>query len=120
MTEEIFFLDTYAIFAIIEGNLDYERFAGAAFATTIFNLAELNFALKREGRGYADSATDDYGKFLVGVTLNDAKKACDLRIGKRALSVPEAIGYTVAKRLGIKFLTGDKEFREMDNVEFVK
>ncbi len=32
----------------------------------------------------------------------------------------DCIGYIFAKQLGIKFLTGDKEFENLDNVEFVK
>ena len=32
----------------------------------------------------------------------------------------DCIGYMTAKRLGVKFLTGDREFEGMDNVEFVK
>lgn len=120
MTEEIFFLDTYAIFCIIDGNPDYKKFGGAGFATTIFNLAELNNALKREGRKYADKVTEEYAKFLVGVQVIDVQKASDLRIRYKKMSMPDAIGYMVAKRLGIKFLTGDREFRELGNVEFVK
>ncbi len=53
-----------------------EKIAAATpeIATTIFNLAELNHALKREGKGYADSATEDYAKFLVGVQVSMCKK----------------------------------------------
>ena len=32
----------------------------------------------------------------------------------------DCIGYILAKRLSIKFLTGDKEFEKLDDVEFVK
>ena len=32
----------------------------------------------------------------------------------------DCIGYILAKNIGIKFLTGDKEFENLDNVEFVK
>ena len=44
----------------------------------------------------------------------------DLKTTHRKLSIPDAIGYTVARRLNIKFLTGDKDFEGMENVEFVK
>ena len=39
---------------------------------------------------------------------------------KQDLSMTDCVGYVVAKRLGVKFLTGDKEFRNFQNVEFVK
>ena len=39
---------------------------------------------------------------------------------KKDLSYTDCIGYIYAKRNNLKFLTGDKEFENMDNVEFVK
>jgi len=36
------------------------------------------------------------------------------------LSMTDCISYIMAKRLGIKFLTGGKEFKNLENVEFVK
>ena len=39
---------------------------------------------------------------------------------KRSLSYADCIGYIIALRYGIKFLTGDKEFETLENVEFVK
>ena len=44
----------------------------------------------------------------------------DLKIKFKQLSIPDVIGYTLANRLHIKFLTGDEGFREMQNVEFIK
>ena len=38
----------------------------------------------------------------------------------RNSSIPDAIGYTIAKKYNIRFLTGDKDFEGMENVEFVK
>ena len=38
----------------------------------------------------------------------------------KQLSIPDAIGYIIANRLNIKFLTGDEAFRNIENVEFVK
>ncbi len=43
-----------------------------------------------------------------------------LQYKRRNLSMTDCIGYTIAKNLGIKFLTGDKEFQDLENVEFVK
>ena len=41
------------------------------------------------------------------------------RTGKK-LSLVDALGYSYSRKLGIKFLTGDKEFSGMENVEYVK
>ncbi len=120
MPEEAIFFDTYAFFEILEANPLYKRFENAKAVTTIFNLAELNFALKREKKQAADETTLKYASLLTEVGVEDVTRAMSLRMEKRALSIPDAIGYTVAKRLGIKFLTGDGEFKGIANVEFVK
>ena len=39
---------------------------------------------------------------------------------KEKLSYIDCLGYEVAKKLKIKFLTGDEGFRDKENVEFVK
>lgn len=116
-----FFFDTYAFFEILRGNLAYYKYHEAVVITTIFNLAELNYNLKKEkGKSVSDAITEKYSHFLVDVTLNDLKEAMDLKIGHKDLSIPDAVGYTVAKRLAVKFLTGDEDFKSMPNVEFVK
>ena len=56
----------------------------------------------------------------MSVAFDDIIKAMDFKSKNRNLSIPDAIGYTVAKRLNIKFLTGNEDFRNFDNVEFVK
>lgn len=38
----------------------------------------------------------------------------------RKVSMTDCISYFQASELGIKFLTGDKEFEDFENVEFVK
>ena len=121
MNDPACLFDTYAFFEIIRGNPSYRKYAEIHAITTIFNLAELNYNLKKEkGRQVADKYVDKYKAFLVEVTLEDVKKAMDLKVGMKGLSIPDVVGYTVAKRLGIKFLTGDEGFRNMPDVEFVK
>jgi predicted nucleic acid-binding protein len=39
---------------------------------------------------------------------------------KKNLSYVDALGYIIAGKLGIKFLTGDNAFGGMENVEYVK
>ena len=118
---ETFFFDTYAFFEIINGNPNYKPYVDVKFVTTIFNMAELNYNLKKDkDKKIADEYTDKYSKSIVEVTNDDVKKAMDFKTANRKLSIPDAVGYTVAKRLGIKFLTGDKDFEKIGNVEFVK
>ncbi len=39
---------------------------------------------------------------------------------KRNMSMVDVIGYTIAKRWNVKFLTGDQQFADLENVEYVK
>lgn len=119
--EEIYFFDTYALFRIIEGNPNYAPYQNSKAITTIFNLAELNYNLKKEkDKKTADEITKKYWDLLVEVSLEDLKEAMDLKIKYKDLSIPDVIGYIIAKKQGVKFLTGDEGFRNFDNVEFVK
>ena len=43
-----------------------------------------------------------------------------LKIKNKQRSIPDVMGYIIAKKYNAKFLTGDKEFKDVPNVEFVK
>ncbi|MBI4918670.1 PIN domain-containing protein [archaeon] len=121
MNEEVLFFDTYAFFEIIRGNPKYDEFRNVIAVTTIFNIAEINYGLKKELNGKtADLLTAEYASLLTEVTVADVQKAMSLRRVHKDLSIPDAIGYTVAQRLKIKFLTGDEDFRNLPNVLLVK
>ena len=119
--EEIYFFDTYALFRIIEGNANYAKYQDSKAITTIFNLAELNYNLKKEkDKKTADDITKEYWDFLVDISSEDLEKAMDLKIKYKDLSIPDVIGYIIAKKHKVKFLTGDEGFKDLENVEFVK
>lgn len=116
-----YFFDSYALFEIVYGNPKFSIYAEAGGITTIFNIAELNYGLKKEkSKEEADKAMDDFRTSTVKVNWEDIKKAMDLKIKNKDLSIPDVIGYTIAKRYDIKFLTGDEGFKNLENVEFVK
>jgi uncharacterized protein len=118
---ETFFFDTYALIEIIRGNQNYLRYIKSRAITTIFNISELNYALKKEHpKKIADELTNKYKSCTIKVLWEDIIGAMDLKTKHRNLSIPDAIGYTVAKRYNSKFLTGDEDFKDFDNVEFVK
>jgi predicted nucleic acid-binding protein len=123
-TIKSFFFDTYALLEIISGNLNYSHYmSGVSVVTTKLNLMELHYCLLRtSGKAKADSYFDSFNEFCVKYNDDIVKEANELKLklNKRDLSYVDCIGYTVAKRLGIKFLTGDKQFKDLDNVEFVK
>jgi len=118
---EAFFFDTYALIELALGNPKYEKYKKAQAYVTIFNLAELNYSLKKKiSKQEADNYTKTYSVFEVPVELSDLEKAMDFKTQNRRLSIPDCIGYIMAEKLGVKFLTGDEGFEEMPNVEYVK
>lgn len=121
MNKEVFFFDTYAMFEVLGGNPKYEQYSNCGIISTIFNLAEFNYNLKKEiAKEKADEFTEDYLDSVVNVSFDDLAEAMDLKTKHRNLSIPDAIGYIIAKKHRVKFLTGDEDFRNFDNVEFVK
>jgi predicted nucleic acid-binding protein len=118
---ETFFFDTYALIEVIRGNPKYVPYSKAQAITTIFNIAELNYILKKEHpKKVADDFTNKYKPCTIKFLWEDIINAMDLKTKHRNLSIPNAIGYIVAKRYNVKFLTGDEDFKALDNVEFIK
>ena len=122
MNEEYFF-DTYAIVEIIKGSISYREFRHSRIVITIFNLVELHYKILRDfNRQLANEILDKYADYVINIDKETIKKANEFKLlyRKKRISAPDAIGYAMAKNLGIKFLTGDKQFEKLENVEFVK
>ena len=122
-----YYADTYALVEILRGSSAYERYAGEELVTGEFNLLELAYALTRDyGREKAVEVLKIVRAFvtIVQTTDEDYAEASALRIELKKqdknLSLIDALGYVLAKRLRILFLTGDREFKDLDNVEYVK
>lgn len=122
MTE--YFADTYALIEFVRGNRHYSKyFLENKTSTTRLNLMELYYATLREGG--EELAEEYYESFLSSAiniddeTIKDAMKF-RYSVKKKKLSYVDAIGYMLALEKGIKFLTGDNQFKGMADVEFVK
>jgi len=121
------FADTYAIIEILKGNENYRRYRDIKLITTDFNILELSYVLIRYySKSKALEIISDVRDNIEVTDVNDSDfvESSEFRIksnreGKK-LSLIDCLGYIVAKRLKIKFLTGDKEFRDLEGVEFVK
>ena len=118
-----YFCDTYALFEIIRNNPNYVKYANAVLQTSLFNLVELYYGLLADLD--AEKAQMIYLKFkdtVVEVTDETIWSAMAFRHAhkKKKYSYVDAIGYICAKTMGITFLTGDKGFIGMPNVEFAK
>ena len=122
-----FFGDTYALIELLKGNPNYEGYSRADLVTTEFNILERTYALFRDFGCDETASIIEFVRAKVEVMLtedSDYLNASDFRLsanrtGKK-LSLVDALGYSYSRKLGIKFLTGDREFSEMENVEYVK
>ncbi|MBI2183857.1 MAG: PIN domain-containing protein [Thaumarchaeota archaeon] len=120
-----YFLDTYGIVEMLKGNPNYEGYAGVELATSEFNLLEVAYALVRDFN--ETKALEVLRKLKSFVALqvaseDDYVRAAKMRLEKRSsnLSLIDCLGYVMALRLGVKFLTGDRQFQELENVEYVR
>ncbi len=119
-----YFLDTYALCELLFGNMEYQQLLqGAQVSTTRLNLMEFHYAaLLRHGKEAADKAYDAFLPMAREVPDDVVKEANLLKaqLKRRNVSYIDCVGYTLAQKLGIAFLTGDKEFKDLPNVKFVK
>jgi len=119
-----YFFDTYAFCELFKGNPGYKPYSkDISIITTALNLMELHYGMLIEsGKEYADLIYDRLKRFCVEVDDEIIKNANLLKAHhkRRNLSYVDCIGYVIAGSRNIRFLTGDKEFSDMDNVEYVK
>lgn len=118
-----FFFDTYAFVEIIKGNQNYLSYIDVGIITTKLNIFELYHGfLKDKNEELGEEVIEKYYPLVRDFDEEVIKEAAKLKLqlNKRDLSMTDCIGYVFAKQLGIKFLTGDKQFQDMENVEFVK
>ena len=118
-----YFFDSYAVIEILKENSSYKRFIKESVTLTIFNLAEIYYSiLNNYDRENANIVYTKYKGAVVELKDETLKEAMKFKkeYKKQRLSYADCIGYIYAKLHNMKFLTGDKEFEEMENVEFVK
>lgn len=110
----------------LRGNNAYKRYFSAnELSTSLLNLIELYYILlKDEGEDEAEKAHVAFAQYLVEITNDDVKRGMKFRLACKAkkenISYADAVGYSLAERLGARFLTGDDAFQEKPQVEFVK
>ena len=108
---------------MIKGNSNYSKYFSEEVTITIFNLAEIYWsALNDLVLGDPNQIYEKYSQCVVEIPDDILKEAIKFRKEnkKKNLSYTDCIGYIYALKKGMIFLTGDKEFQGMKNVEFVK
>ncbi len=93
-------------------------------ATTLLNLMEVQYYLHKNREKESD-IKDSIAAFLplcISFAPTDCYEAVKFRYARKekSLSYIDCLGYILAKRLEVSFLTGDKEFEGFPNVEFVR
>jgi len=118
-----YFFDSYAIVEILKGNPAYAKYINEPVILTIFNLVEVYwFALNEYGEKEAEQIYEQYRKSVVKINDETIKDAIKFRKKnkKRNLSYADCIGYIYSIKNKLLFLTGDKEFKNISNVEFMR
>lgn len=116
-----YFFDTYAIIEMLEQNPAYKKYNEYPLVTTILNKIELAWwALTRHDQKFADVLLKSLAH-MPEISDEIIREAMLFRKQqkRRHFSYADAVDYVFAKKNSLRFLTGDKEFRDLPGVEFV-
>lgn len=120
-----FFYDSYAVLAFTSGNQAYkDYFEKNDGVLTKLNLLEIFYrSLEQFDLKAASDILDTFSKYLFDFGLEDIagsmKTRLELKHDGRNVSYADALGYFLSRKMGIKFLTGDKTFQGLGGVEYV-
>jgi len=120
---ETYLFDTYALMEIMQSNSLYLTYVeNFNMIINDFIFAEFCYNLFRENTKNAKDYIKEIVPAIVHVESGIIEEAMEFRVEhkKQNLSMTDCISYIMSKNLGIKFLTGDKQFQNLENVEFVK
>ncbi len=92
---------------------------------TKLNLMEISYrTLELHGTHAVSEVVNLFAKYIIDFGLSDIVGAMKLRLklkkDGRNISYADALGYYMALKNRLKFLTGDREFERLENVEFIK
>ena len=118
-----YFFDSYAIIEIINRNKTYLKFTDTTITTNLLHLAEVYYFLLRS----FNDKTADYWISKLDISFLDITRDISITASKfrhknkkLRLSYADCIGYITALDNNMKFITGDKQFKNIRGVEFVK
>jgi hypothetical protein len=118
------FFDTYALYQIGKGINSYLPFVKHAQPkTTLMNLYEMYYIFCKEGQErIAEQFFERLLPHCIEILPEDVKNAAIFRLKhiKHDFSYIDALGYCIALRKGLLFLTGDDAFKNFEQVTFIK
>ena len=91
---------------------------------TKLNLLEVFYrSLEQYDFKVASTILESFSKYLVDFGSEDIAGSLKLRLELKRkghdISYADALGYFISRRMGVKFLTGDKAFKGLSGVEYV-
>ncbi len=120
-----FFYDSYAVLAYLSDHPKYRNyFEENDGVLTKLNLLEIYYRmLEVHGAKSASSVVKTFSKYVVDFGVQEIEGAMKLRLKLKKsgfdVSYADALGYYIALKSNMMFLTGDKWFKRLKNVEFV-
>lgn len=123
ITDVIKCLDTYALVEISKENPNFEIYLGSEFVITDPTIAEFYLVLFREeGEKVADYWFKKLETYCLPASKEILIEAVKFKHEKRKQNISffDAVGYVFSLKNNYNFVTGDKEFEHMINVEFKK
>lgn len=118
-----YFFDTYALIEIIKSNKNYLPYCEEEIFTSLLNLGELYYALLIQ---FGEHTAEEWRKKLEGSYLAVTEDVIVKAMVFKSLHKPkkfsfvDCISYSLARENNMVFLTGDKEFSDIEGVEFVQ
>ncbi|MBS3066622.1 type II toxin-antitoxin system VapC family toxin [Candidatus Pacearchaeota archaeon] len=119
---ETFLYDTYALIELLNKNPNYEKYSTKEIVINGFIFAEICYQLIKDNVKNLHEYLNEIEPAIINPSPKMIIEAMKFRYEnkKKKMSTTDCISYIMAKELEIKFLTGDKEFEHLENVEFVK
>ncbi|MBI3052263.1 PIN domain-containing protein [Candidatus Woesearchaeota archaeon] len=116
-----FFLDTYALIELSEGNGSFSKYLESECVTLKNNMAELYYYLLRK---YSEESAEQSLAFFLPIAgdFNESiiPSAMKLRLAERSqgkkFSYIDVLGYLYARKNNFIFLTGDRAFSKLPGV----
>jgi len=113
--------DTYILVEIKQDNPDFMKFLDQEFIITDMTMAEFYIIVyKEKGQSEADYWHKKFVSYCRPVSREILIKALKYRIDnkKENLSIFDCVGYIYALENNLKFVTGDKAFKNKESVLF--
>ncbi|MEK6932308.1 MAG: PIN domain-containing protein [Nanoarchaeota archaeon] len=114
-------LDTYALMEIYLGNEKFAEYLNVDFVINDLTLAEFyGVLLKEYGEGEAELWFKKLERYSLPIIKEILIEAIKFRYEhrKQDISFFDSVGYIFSINNGYHFVTGDKEFKGLPNVEF--